>query len=103
MKGNEANFFWLLCLCEYSEIYPKLWALLDLWFTTHIKTSIFAVDTGRSQSKCSEKGSLHLMCKATILNRINTFPEIDLEVSTKPDVFVNIPYLDYSMPEGVCS
>ncbi len=25
----------------------------------------------------------------TILNRINTFTEINLEVSTKPDVFVN--------------
>jgi len=29
------------------------------------------------------------MCKTTILNRINTFPEIDLEVFTKPDVLLN--------------
>jgi len=51
--------------------------------------NILIFDTGKSQSKCSEKGSLHLMYKTTILNRINTFSEIDLEVSTKPDVFVN--------------
>ena len=53
-------------------------------------SNILIFDTGKSQSKCSEKGSLHLMCKATILNRINTFPEIDLEVFTKPDGFVDI-------------
>ena len=61
-----------------------------LFYCIEIPVSkLLIFDTGRSQSKCSEKGSLHLMYKTTILNRINTFPEIDLEVSTKPDVFVD--------------
>ncbi|WP_292145564.1 hypothetical protein [Butyrivibrio sp.] len=27
---------------DAAEIYPKVWALMNLWFTTHIKTTIFA-------------------------------------------------------------
>ncbi len=44
IQNRKQGFYFILTvsIAHTKSLYPKLWALMDLWFTTHIKTSIFA-------------------------------------------------------------
>ena len=44
IQNRKQGFYFILTvsIAYTKSLYPKVWALSDLWFTTHIKTTIFA-------------------------------------------------------------
>jgi len=44
IQNRKQGFYFILTvsIAHTKSLYPKLWALLDLWFTTHINTNIFS-------------------------------------------------------------
>ena len=44
IQNRKQGFYFVLTvsIAYTKSLYPKLWALLDLWSTIHIKTCIFA-------------------------------------------------------------
>jgi hypothetical protein len=47
IQNRKQGFYFILTvsIAYTKSLYPKVWALSDLWFTTHIKTTIFARTT----------------------------------------------------------
>ncbi len=44
IQNRKQGFYFILTvsIAHTKSLYPKLWALMDLWFTTHIKNNFFA-------------------------------------------------------------
>ena len=44
IQNRKQGFYFILTvsIAHTKSLYPKVWALMDLWSTTHIKITIFA-------------------------------------------------------------
>jgi len=53
IQNRKQGFYFILTvsIAHTKSLYPKVWALLDLRFTTHIKNNIFASVYNKSRFK----------------------------------------------------
>ncbi len=51
IQNRKQGFYFILTvsIAYTKSLYPKLWVLLDLWSTIHIKTTIFAKNSRRTE------------------------------------------------------
>ena len=71
IPNRKQGFYFILTvsIAHTKSLYPKLWALMDLWFTTHIKANILQKQP--TNCKCRHRSSAGLAKIVVLIYVVN--------------------------------